>query len=630
MAIKLRRGAYADFDPSKMDEAEVAVVQSGDPNSNDGKAVYLAFTPGQVKRLATHEDIQNEIAMSTQEIATNLTQQIEASVADDLEVAQTAATNANTSAQTATTKASEAAQSASQAAQTVANIIDNTLTQTGKAADSKKVGDEIDSLKGDLNNYDEYVIGFADLAGNIIYTDDYYLNDSGVATSQSEFYYTSLIPVEAGKKYILNVIAGDTSNPLRVHGYDSLGVWSSMILKVTLGGAESGLKQVTITIPSGISYIKISSKNNKVIKAILSMGFVDIITSLNNKMDSVVYSQIDFTDYDDGYIKPNGTTAVSGNWKHIKLNGIKRGTVIEATVYCSTSLNQILLFDNDGNYIDGVSPSSNGTSRQTLTASVNGIVYVNFSSSYDASGSTTLINNIDVIKENVDELQETIKIPFLTMLHKIGVCGDSLSSGEIWNGGSVRDCYNYSWLSNIARDIGAECVHYSKGGLTSKAWWSDADGYKTALANEPVKPSAYYIAFGTNDKNQVEYPIGTISDVAGTDSFVGYMRSIIEYVHTQQPSAAVFLVSTYNTSVASTPYNEMIEDIADLYSYCFFIDYANNGIIQTTQSNIYVENSHFTTLGYVEVSRVIKELTEAEIQSNLAWYKHFGLNNYSV
>ena len=151
MAIKLRRGAYADFDPSKMDEAEVAVVQSGDPSSNDGKAAYLAFTPGQVKRLATHEDIQNEVAMATDDIATNLTQQIEAAVADDLEAAQTAATNASTSAQTASTKASEAAQSASQAAQTVANIIDNTLTQTGKAADSKVVGDELTNLKGDLN-----------------------------------------------------------------------------------------------------------------------------------------------------------------------------------------------------------------------------------------------------------------------------------------------------------------------------------------------------------------------------------------------------------------------------------------------------------------------------------------------
>ena len=108
------------------------------------------------------------------------------------------------------------------------------------------------------------------------------------------------------------------------------------------------------------------------------------------------------------------------------------------------------------------------------------------------------------------------------------------------------------------------------------------------------------------------------------------MKAIIEYVHTEQPSAVIFLVTTYNTSNASTPYNEMIEDIANLYSYCFFIDYANSDGPKTTQSDIYVENSHFSTIGYLNVARVIKELTETVISSNLEWYKHFGLTNYNV
>lgn len=156
MAIQNRRGAYADFDKSKMVAGEIAVVQSGDPNGSDGTAVYVAFQSGNAKRLTTHEDIVNEISNATEEITNELVETFEQDVADDLSAAQTAASNASTSASTASTKASEAAASATQAAQTVENIIDSTLTQTGKAADAKKVGDEITNLKDDLSGLMSY------------------------------------------------------------------------------------------------------------------------------------------------------------------------------------------------------------------------------------------------------------------------------------------------------------------------------------------------------------------------------------------------------------------------------------------------------------------------------------------
>lgn len=57
MAIQNRRGQYTDFDPAKMVAGELAVVQSGDPNTSDGKAVYVAFQSGTSKRLATYDDI---------------------------------------------------------------------------------------------------------------------------------------------------------------------------------------------------------------------------------------------------------------------------------------------------------------------------------------------------------------------------------------------------------------------------------------------------------------------------------------------------------------------------------------------------------------------------------------------
>ena len=54
--IQFRSGAYADYDPAKMQAAEPAVVLSGDPDTEDGKSVRVAFGSGTDKRLLTEDD----------------------------------------------------------------------------------------------------------------------------------------------------------------------------------------------------------------------------------------------------------------------------------------------------------------------------------------------------------------------------------------------------------------------------------------------------------------------------------------------------------------------------------------------------------------------------------------------
>ena len=61
MALRHRRGVYTDFDPSKMVAGEIAVVQSGDPNTDSGQAVYACQVAGTAKRLVFVEDINGAI-----------------------------------------------------------------------------------------------------------------------------------------------------------------------------------------------------------------------------------------------------------------------------------------------------------------------------------------------------------------------------------------------------------------------------------------------------------------------------------------------------------------------------------------------------------------------------------------
>lgn len=62
MGMQNRRGVYDKFDPQKMIPGEWAVVISGDEHAIDGKAVYMCFAAGDVKRMATYEDMLDYLA----------------------------------------------------------------------------------------------------------------------------------------------------------------------------------------------------------------------------------------------------------------------------------------------------------------------------------------------------------------------------------------------------------------------------------------------------------------------------------------------------------------------------------------------------------------------------------------
>ena len=52
---------YNKFDPQKLRTGEIAVVTEGDPHASDGKAIYQCISPGDVKRMATYEDMLDQI-----------------------------------------------------------------------------------------------------------------------------------------------------------------------------------------------------------------------------------------------------------------------------------------------------------------------------------------------------------------------------------------------------------------------------------------------------------------------------------------------------------------------------------------------------------------------------------------
>lgn len=82
MAIQHRRGPYSQFDPTRLMPGEWAVVLSGDPATLDGRAAYLCFAAGVVRRMATYDDLYTQIEAIEGEIVGELTTIVEVAAQD--------------------------------------------------------------------------------------------------------------------------------------------------------------------------------------------------------------------------------------------------------------------------------------------------------------------------------------------------------------------------------------------------------------------------------------------------------------------------------------------------------------------------------------------------------------------
>lgn len=113
MAIQMRRGNYGKFDPDKLLPGEYAVVQGDDPSARDGRSVYMAFAAGVVKRLATYEDMVENVSSAITESMGDVTKEITANAkainaaAEEGEAGRREAEAARAAAESARTTAEE-------------------------------------------------------------------------------------------------------------------------------------------------------------------------------------------------------------------------------------------------------------------------------------------------------------------------------------------------------------------------------------------------------------------------------------------------------------------------------------------------------------------------------------------
>ena len=215
---------------------------------------------------------------------------------------------------------------------------------------------------------------------------------------------------------------------------------------------------------------------------------------------------------------------------------------------------------------------------------------------------------------------------YTKLMKKVGVVGDSLISGVMYDGDTGKHCWDYSWISNIFKPLGNEVFYFSHGGYCVKTWFDN--NYDKKLTDAEMCDT-YFINFGTNDIWRKEYSLGWSSDVVGSNSFCGWYKKLIEFIHSYNPNSKIFCMGLYDTSSDALKYNIQIFEITKLYDYCYF---CNTLVATTVHTNInndnLISNYHPTSLGYLIIGDDFKRFINNIVSANKVSFKLSGFYKY--
>lgn len=241
-----------------------------------------------------------------------------------------------------------------------------------------------------------------------------------------------------------------------------------------------------------------------------------------------------------------------------------------------------------------------------------------------------------IVSGNVEEKEIYISmaikndecIPDYTkLMKKVGAIGDSLISGVVYDGDVGKHCFDYSWIGNIFKSLGNEVLYFSHGGYGVKTWFDNKYDEKLTKAE---MCDIYFINFGTNDIWRKEYKLGWSSDAVGANTFCGWYKKLIEFIHSYNSNAKIFCMGLYDAKSESLKYDIQIKEITKLYDYCYFCNTLVATTVKTTMDDDnLISNFHPTAIGYLIIGDDFKRFINNVVDANKTDFKLCGFYKYS-
>lgn len=411
--------------------------------------------------------------------------------------------------------------------------------------------------------------------------------NNGIVVTHSDYKYSDYIPVEN-----VNYIYTNFGSNAGIAFYDENYKYVSGI------GGDNELKWYKAIAPINAVYLRFSAKTTCT-PACRFVSFPEQVARVNKKIPEIaqkinlaVDEQIEknsiknivttknllqYAKYVEGYsISSDGTMTASNNYSHYILT-LPIGTY------------KVLRYSTCVNLTTGEQITNGSNAEGTFTLTAESKIGVNayqgylkklFSTEYTENeveelGEYTLGENVLTPKGQTETFSDFYAS--FSMFETLGVIGDSYASG-CSNDGTTDGApahYPVSWPQMLGRRNGVEVTNYTKGGLSTRTWLTDADyGLAKLLADEPK--NCYILALERNDYNHENAGnsgyIGTIADITShtsyadyPDTFYGNYGKIIEQIKAHAPKALLVMMSGDYTNTLGTAYNAAVEEIAEHY-----------------------------------------------------------------
>ncbi len=249
--------------------------------------------------------------------------------------------------------------------------------------------------------------------------------------------------------------------------------------------------------------------------------------------------------------------------------------------------------------------------------------------------------NIMLSAENEKPLDNlAVNGGYTAIFRKVGVIGDSLSSGEFEsldeNGNKgYHDYFEYSWGQNLARICGIQCYNFSRGGMTAKEYCeSFADSMR--FWDPQYACQCYIIALGVNDIHNQNQELGSLDDICDEDysknakTFIGYYAQIIQRLKKIQPRAKFFLMTMPKENgrriqEKTLLHREILYKLADYFDNTYVIDLYEYGPVydEEFRKKFYL-GGHLNPMGYVFTAHIVASYIDYIIRKNFDDFKEVG------
>ena len=238
--------------------------------------------------------------------------------------------------------------------------------------------------------------------------------------------------------------------------------------------------------------------------------------------------------------------------------------------------------------------------------------------------------------------REAVNGGYTSIFRKIGIIGDSLTSGEFeGTGENGQKTYHdfiedYSWGKFLTRACGSEAYVFSRGGMTAMEY-CESFAEKNDFWNKDKACQCYIIALGVNDIYGGKSPMGTFDDICPEDyrkngkTYIGYYDQIIRRYKEIQPDAKFFFVvppldTTDEKRIALG--EEMADTIckfAEIHTNSYVINLRKYGPTFTgdLRKAIFL-GGHMTPTGYILMSKLIGSYIDYIIRHNPDDFRQVG------